>query len=154
ALEEAAKVVEEDLGDPKRALDLAGRALRETIAADRARAPDWMSRVDRLAAATRDASRGAAAFVGALGDRPSDDELTFGVGGRAGEARAVAGDAAGAIATFRRALAFSPSSAELLTRVDGLLEEQGSPGERLALYQSALEQPCDPKRRRELLHAI
>src|SRR6185437_12639206 len=35
-----------------------------------------------------------------------------------------------------------------------LLREQGSPGERLALYRTALEQATEPARRRELYHAI
>ena len=64
------------------------------------------------------------------------------------------GDVAGALAVFRRALAFEPSSPELLTRVDALLREQGSPEERLALHRAALEQASDPARRRELYHAI
>ena len=64
------------------------------------------------------------------------------------------GDGAGALGVFRRALAFEPSSPELLGRVDALLREQGSPGERLSLYCAALERATDAARRRELLHAI
>ena len=41
-----------------------------------------------------------------------------------------------------------------MRRVDRLLAEQGAPEERLALYQSALEQEHDPTRRRELFHAL
>ena len=38
--------------------------------------------------------------------------------------------------------------------MDELLKDQGSPGERVALYRAALERGVDEKRRRELLHAI
>ena len=41
-----------------------------------------------------------------------------------------------------------------MARVDELLREQGNPAERVELYRAALERETDPKRRRELLHAI
>src|SRR5262249_30994330 len=67
---------------------------------------------------------------------------------------ALAADVERALATYRRALAFEPSSPELLNRVDSLLREQGSPAERGALYRAALDQPADRARRRELPHVI
>ena len=60
-----------------------------------------------------------------------------------------------AIATYRRALDFEPTSGELLARIDELLRDQGNPQERVALYRAALARGgIDAKRRRELLHAI
>src|SRR5204862_458223 len=58
---------------------------------------------------------------------------------RAAEAQAAAGDPAAAIATYRRALDFEPTSGELLGRIDELLRDQGNPAERVALYRAALE---------------
>ncbi|MEB2324868.1 MAG: hypothetical protein OZ921_20310, partial [Sorangiineae bacterium] len=71
----------------------------------------------------------------------------------AGEALGLAGEVPRAIEIYRAALAFEPASSELLARVDELLAQQGSPGERLALYETALAQATEPVRRRELLHA-
>src|SRR5262249_33839368 len=73
---------------------------------------------------------------------------------RTGEARAESGDVPGALAVYRRALQFEPSSPELLGRVDALLAEQGTPEERLALYRDALKGATEPARRQQLLHSI
>ena len=152
ALDEATTIAERDLGDPKRALELAGRALFEAAAERRQELGAWLERVGRLGAAG-DAARRASILGAALGDREVDDAAMAELARRAGEALVLAGDVAQALAVLRRALAFQPS-AELYARVDALLAEQGSPAERVTLYEEALRQPCAPERRRELLHAI
>src|SRR5213076_2709082 len=73
---------------------------------------------------------------------------------RAGQAMVSAGDPSGALAVYRRALSFEPSSRDLLGKIDGLLAEEGRPEERVVLYRAALAEAKTPERRRELLHAI
>ncbi len=73
---------------------------------------------------------------------------------RVGEEYAASGDVNGALAAFRRALAYEPSSTSLLSRVDELLQQQGNPQERVALYRASLERGPDAARRKQLLHSI
>ena len=153
ALAEAAELSHQALRDPRRATDLAARGLAEALAAALDDVPAWIERVEGLSAGG-DAARRASALRDALGDRAVDHPALALLARRAGEALVASGDVVGALAVLRRALAFEPSSSELLARVDALLREQGSPGERLALYRAALEQAVDPARRAALLHAI
>ncbi|WP_437304237.1 tetratricopeptide repeat protein [Sorangium sp. So ce388] len=154
ALEEAVGIAERELRDPKRALDLAARALTLATASAPERLARWVTEVERLTEHGSESARRAPALAGALGDRAVDSPALSHLARRAGEALLASGDVTQALALYRRALAFEPSSPELIARVDALLREQGSPEERLALYREALAQPCLPARRRELLHAI
>ncbi|HTN87439.1 MAG TPA: tetratricopeptide repeat protein, partial [Sorangium sp.] len=154
ALEEAVSIAERELRDPKRALDLAARALTLATASAPERLARWVAEVERLTEHGSESARRAPALAGALGDRAVDSPALSHLARRAGEALLASGDVTQALALYRRALAFEPSSPELIARVDALLREQGSPEERLALYREALAQPCPPARRRELLHAI
>ncbi|WP_437587251.1 tetratricopeptide repeat protein [Sorangium sp. So ce1000] len=154
ALEEAASVAERELRDPRKALDLSARGLSLATAFAPERLARWVAEVERLTEHGSESARRAPALAGALGDRAVDSPALSHLARRAGEALLASGDVAQALALYRRALAFEPSSLELIARVDALLREQGSPEERLALYREALAQPCAPARRRELLHAI
>ncbi|MGK3959599.1 tetratricopeptide repeat protein [Sorangium sp. So ce118] len=154
ALEEAVGIAERELRDPKRALDLAARALALATASAPERLARWVAEVERLTEHGSESARRAPALAGALGDRAVDSPALSHLARRAGEALLASGDVTQALVLYRRALAFEPSSSELIARVDALLREQGSPEERLALYREALAQPCPPARRRELLHAI
>ncbi|WP_437895685.1 tetratricopeptide repeat protein [Sorangium sp. So ce124] len=154
ALEEAAAVAERELRDPKKALDLSARGLSLATAYAPERLARWVAEVERLTEHGSESARRAPALAGALGDRAVDSPALSHLARRAGEALLASGDVTQALALYRRALAFEPSSLELIARVDALLREQGSPEERLALYREALAQPCAPARRRELLHAI
>ena len=156
ALEEAAELAYAGLRDPRRALELAARGLGEALTHALDAVPAWIDRVEQLSAGG-DVARRAATLRDALGDRPVDGEATGLLARRAGEALEASGDVTGALAVFRRALGYEPSSPDLLARVDALLREQGSPEERIALYRAALEQAdvsSASARRRELLHAI
>ncbi|APR81973.1 DNA double-strand break repair Rad50 ATPase [Minicystis rosea] len=152
ALTEAVVVAHESLGDARRALDFAARGLREALAHGLDEVPTWIDRVAQLSVG--EAARRAAVLREALGERAIDGEVIGLLARRAGEALVASGDVASALAVLRRALAFEPSSPELLARVDDLLREQGRPEERLALHQAALEKAGDLARRRALLHAI
>ncbi|WP_437672028.1 hypothetical protein [Sorangium sp. So ce131] len=154
ALEEAASLAERELRDPKKALDLAARGLTLAAAAAPGRIARWVAEVERLTDHGSESARRAPVLAAALGDRAVDSPALSHLARRAGEALLASGDVAQALALYRRALAFEPSSRELIERVDALLREQGSPEERLALYREALAQPCPPARRRELLHAV
>ncbi|AUX25403.1 hypothetical protein SOCEGT47_059480 [Sorangium cellulosum] len=154
ALEEAASVAERELGDPRKALELAARGLSLATAAAPEQIARWVAEIERLTEHGGESARRARALAGALGERAVDSPALSHLARRAGEALLASGDVAQALALYRRALAFEPSSPELIARVDALLREQGSPEERLALYREALAQPCSPARRRELLHAI
>ena len=151
-LDEAAELLVGAPGEEKRAIELAGRALAEAVAHDRARVGTAADRVERLAASGSRAR--AEALAGALVDVALDDETLASLARRAGEAAAAGGDTPAAVALFRRALAFEPGSVALVARLDGLLREQGAPVERVALHRAALTQTTEPARRRELRRAI
>ena len=152
ALEEAAELAQRGLRDPKRAVDLASRGLQEALGAAPGEVASWVERVEKAAA--HEAPRRASALREALGDRVVTSPATALLARRAGEALVEAGDTTTGLEILRRALAFEPSSAELLHRIDGLLRDRGSPAERLALYREALERTTDRARRREILHAM
>lgn len=151
ALEEAADVAAQVSRD--KAVEIVGRGLAEAIESGEP-ITRWLTRFDVLAADGLDAKRRAAILAKALGDRPIDSVDLLSLARRVGEEHAAAGDVAAALAAYRRALAFEPSSIELINRVDALLQEQGNPEERVALYRAALERGPDPARRRQLLHSI
>lgn len=150
----AVEVTESLLRDLERAAVLAGRALGEAIADRGPTVRAWLERVARLATVTGNPAAPAQVLLQALGNHPIDSDDVFEVARTAAEALVVSGDVAAAIEVYRRALAYQPASAELVQRLDELLVNQGSPKERLALYEAALAQPSDATRRRELLHAM
>jgi tetratricopeptide (TPR) repeat protein len=152
ALDEAVRVAESDAAHGAHALDFAGRGLVEA-AQSSLPFESWIDRV-LLLSRDGDAKRRAAIFVRALADRPVEDSAHLLLARHTGDALAATGDVQGALAVFRRALAFDPSSRDLITRVDGLLRDQGSPRERVALYSAALEREADPAQRRRMLHQI
>jgi len=135
-----------------RAVDVVGRGLAEAVAGEQP-LREWLDRLDRAASAGTDPKKRAAILGTALGEREvMSDDLAL-LAKKAGEAHAAAGDVQTAIAFYRRALAFEPHSAELLSRIDDLLRDQGSPQERVALYRAAMPR-SSAERRRELLHRI
>jgi tetratricopeptide (TPR) repeat protein len=139
-------------GEVGRAAEIIGRALADAVAYNRALG-EWLDRLDAVAAPGTEAKRRAAILGNALGDREVTSDDLSGLTKRAAEAYASAGEAETAISLYRRALAFEPHSADLLSRVDDLLRDQGSPKERIALYRAALA-PAGTSRRRELLHRV
>jgi tetratricopeptide (TPR) repeat protein len=152
-LTEASQLSASALDDPERALELAGTGLGIALRERREELDMWLALTLGVADQGSAAHR-AAVLNAALGDAVVDSAAVFELAKATGEAYAAAGDLERAVELFRRALVFDPGSRELMTRVDRLLAEQGAPEERLALYQSALEQEHDPTRRRELFHAL
>ncbi len=152
-LREASAISASALGDPERALELSGTGLGIALRERREELGDWLARTLGVADQGSAAHR-AAVLNAALGSAPIDSVEVFELAKATGEAFAAAGDLERAVEMLRRALVFDPGSRELMSRVDRLLAEQGAPEERLALYQSALEQEQDPTRRRELYHAL
>jgi tetratricopeptide (TPR) repeat protein len=152
-LREASMLSASALRDPERALEIAGTGLGIALRERREELSNWLalalSMADQGSAAHR-----AAVLNAALGSAVVDSVDVFELAKATGEAYAAAGDLERALGLLRRALVFDPGSRELMGRVDRLLAEQGAPEERLALYQSALEQEEDPTRRREMFHAL
>jgi tetratricopeptide (TPR) repeat protein len=153
AIEEAATYAESNPPDDGKALEWAARGLREAVENARPLAA-WLDRVDRLARMASDPKNGALVLARGLGDAAIDSLERLHLAKTTADALAAAGDVTAALALYRRALAFEPSSTELLSRIDDLLREQGSPTERVQLYTSALDRGPSPQRRRELLHKI
>ncbi|MBX3225833.1 MAG: tetratricopeptide repeat protein [Labilithrix sp.] len=150
AFEEAAKVAESVSED--KAVEIVARALGEAVESSEPVGP-WVARFDELTTQL-DPKRRAALLVKALGEKEIESQELMDLAMRAGEESANAGDVAQALTAYRRALAFEPSNPELVARVDQLLQEQGNPEERVALYHAALERGAEPQRRRQLLHSI
>ena len=150
ALEEAADVAAGV--SREKAIEIAARGLAEAVESKEPLGP-WLERFDRNVDGL-DGKKKAQLLGKALGDREIDSDELGALAERVGEEHAAAGDVAAALAILRRALAYKPSSHELLARVDELLQEQGNPEERVALYRSSLERGADPARRRKLLHSV
>ena len=152
ALGEAVSVAE--TVSHERALEYAGRALAEAVLSDE-EIGTWLRRVESLAEKGIDPKKLAATLSKALGDKEIASAGELDVATRAAEAHATAGEVDKALALYRRALVFEPSSQELVARTDDLLSEQGNPKERVALYRTALEQGnIDAARMKQLLVSI
>ena len=154
ALEEALGIATQHVKDPARGLELAARGLELVIGGDRRTLPTWLDRVQSLGTEAGRPAEKAAALSRALGEHAVDSAETLALASACAEALVATGDAPRAIAVYRRALAFEPSSPELLSRIDELLAEQGSPEERLTLYRDALERGPDGARKKQLLHSM
>jgi tetratricopeptide (TPR) repeat protein len=153
ALAEAMQLSERELGNREQALEIAGRALERAAATgDGAELARWLGEVERLG--EDGAPRRAALLEAALGGRSVSTPELFELSRAAGAALASAGELSRAVDVYRKALAYAPSSREIVQRVDELLAQLGAPEERLGLYRAALSEETDPARRRELLHAL
>jgi golgin subfamily B member 1 len=152
ALDEAARVAESSPPHQASALDFAGRGLAEATSSAQP-IESWIERVLSLSK-EGEAKRRAAIFSKALGEKAVDSQSLLHLAGHTGDALAAVGDVQAAIEVFRRALAYDPSSSDLIARVDTLLRDQGSVHERVGLYRSALERETNPLQRRKLFHAI
>jgi tetratricopeptide (TPR) repeat protein len=135
-----------------RAADLVGRALVEAVVGEQP-LREWLERLDRVAGSGTDPKRRAAILGKAIGEREVTSDELAALTKKAAEAHASGGDVQAAITLYRRALAFEPNSTDLLSRIDDLLRDQGSPKERVALYRAAIPR-AGAGRRRELLHRI
>jgi tetratricopeptide (TPR) repeat protein len=135
-----------------RAVDVVGRGLAEAVTGEQP-LREWLERLDRVAGPGTDPKKRAAILGKAIGEREVTSDELAALAKKAAEAHAAGGDVVAAIALYRRALAFEPNSADLLSRIDDLLRDQGSPTERVALYRAAIPRAAAP-RRRELLHRI
>ncbi len=150
ALEEAAVVAFSISRET--ALDLVSRGLAQAASGGEPVGP-WLGRFD-LFAGDADPKRRAALLAKGLADHPVTNPDLLVLARRVGEELAAAGDVSGALAALRRALAYEPSSTDLLARVDELLREQGNPEERVALFRATLDRETEPARQKQLLHSI
>ncbi len=135
-----------------RTLELIGRGLVEAVVGERP-LREWLDALDAVTGAGTDPKRRAAILGKAIGEREVVSAELSELAKRTAEAHTASGDAPSAIALYRRALSFEPQSGELLSRIDDLLRDQGSPKERVALYRAVLARG-DTTRKRELAHRI
>ncbi len=150
ALEEAADVAISV--SREKALDVVGRGLAEAVESNESIGP-WLGRFDLFAGDT-DRKKRAAILGKGLGEHAITSNELLVLAKRVGEEHAASGDVGAALTALRKALAYDPTSTELLARVDELLRESGNPEERVALYRAALERGPEAARRKELLHSI
>ncbi len=153
ALEQAATLAASSESEQSRALGIAGRGLALAVATDLEVVVAWVERIEGLVASTG-AEAVAQTLVEALGDRSIDDAAVARLARAAGALLVECGDSKRALEIYRALLVFEPQNHELLSTVDGLLEEQGSPADRVRLYETALERHTEAARRRELFHKI
>ncbi len=135
-----------------RTLELIGRGLVEAVTGERP-LREWLDALDAVTGAGTDPKRRAAILGTAIGERDVASAELCELAKRAAEAHTASGDAPSAIALYRKALSFEPQSGELLSRIDDLLRDQGSPRERIALYRAVLARG-DTSRKKELVHRI
>lgn len=154
ALEEALEIAAKNLKDPVRGLELAGRGLALVVEGARQAVPTWLERVQALGTESGRPAERAAALARALGEHPIDSPEMLSLASAAAEALVASGEGQRAVAVYRRALEFEPSNPDLLSRIDELLAEQGSPEERLALYRDALGRGPEGARKKQLLHSM
>jgi tetratricopeptide (TPR) repeat protein len=89
-----------------------------------------------------------------MGDHAVDSEAFFLLATRAGDALLASGEAPKALVLYRAAADYKPSDLDLKQRIEGLVIEQGSVDDRIAVYRAGLERSSDPKTRRSCLHSI
>ena len=153
ALEEGSALASAHPSEQGKALGLAGRGLMLAMDTDVSRIGPWIDRIEELVPSSG-IETAAQTLALALGDRPIDSEPLARLARSAGKLLVEAGDSKLALELYRSVLVYEPQNSELLALVDGLLEEQGSPADRVRLYETALERHREPARRRELFHKI
>ncbi|MFO0616845.1 MAG: hypothetical protein U0414_29895 [Polyangiaceae bacterium] len=155
-LEDGLAIASDLLPSDTRALGFAARGLAEAIATNRDALAAWVQRVSELGVRLGEGGSEALVrvWVEALGEHPVDDASMVLLAKATGAALVAHGDSRSALDVYRRALTFVPDDPELLSTVDDLLEEQGSPADRVVLYEAALERHRDAGKRRELFHKI
>ncbi len=151
ALREAVQLA--DGAEAGRATEVIGRALADAVAHGRPLG-EWLKWLDASGSSGTDAKRRASVLGHAIGDREVTSEDLSALARRAAEAHSAAGEIQAAITLYQRALSFDPHSTELLSKIDDLLRDQGSPNERVALYRAALARGGSAAKRKELLHRI
>jgi hypothetical protein len=153
-LEEMTTILDQNQGDVTRALKVAGEALRIAVGNKSGRVADWVARVERLSEKAAQPVLLAAVLSRALGDHAVDSEAFFLLATRAGDALLASGEAPKALVLYRAAAEYKPTDLALKERIEGLVIEQGSVEDRIAVYRAGLERSNDVKSRRQNLHAI
>jgi tetratricopeptide (TPR) repeat protein len=153
ALGDASDLARSSPKEQGRALGLAGQGLVLAVATDPDLVGPWVDRTQDLVPIAG-AEAVAQTLVGALGGRTIEHPAIAQLARAAGGLLVECGDSKGALDIYRALLVYEPQNHELLATVDGLLEEQGSPADRVRLYETALERHTEPARRRELFHKI
>jgi hypothetical protein len=153
-LDEMTVILEQNQGDVTRALKVAGEALRIAVGNKSAQVGRWIARVEQLSDKAGQPALLAAVLSRALGDHAVDSEAFFLLATRAGDALLASGEAPKALALYRMAAEYKPADLALKERIEGLVIEQGSVEDRIAVYRAGLERSSDVKTRRQHMYAI
>ncbi len=152
ALAEAAELAATGLGHPRRALALAGRALREAVRGARDAVPVWVGRVEDFAQRAMDFQARAELLGRALAQSAVDCPELVVLARATASALSSIGDQRAALEVLEP-LQVSSSSADLDADIASL---RGLPplDERIRLLEAELERETDPETRRSLLHTL
>ena len=153
-LDEMTVILEQNVADVTRALKVAGEALRIAVGQKSAQVGRWLDRVEHLSEKAAQPALLAAVLSRAMGDHAVDSEPFFLLATRAGDALLASGEAPKALVLYRAAAEYKPSDLGLKQRIEGLVIEQGSVEDRIAVYRAGLERSSDAKTRCQYLHAI
>ena len=153
-LDEMTNILDQNQGDVTRALRVSGEALRIAVGSKSGQMARWVARVELLSEKAAQPALLAAVLSRALGDHAVDSEAFFLLATRAGDALLASGEAPKALVLYRAAAEYKPTDQALKERIEGLVIEQGSIEDRIAVYRAGLERSSDKKARRQNLHAI
>lgn len=153
-LEQAVALIEKEMNDPARAIELCRSALHAAAATDRRLLPAWMERLQHFADEQGRSDRIVAIVLEVLGDgeRLEPELAEFALG--AAEALVSVGHFDRARALIERALLEDPTSPELLARIDAMAARDSTPQERITRYRRAIEMVEAPERWRQLMQAV
>lgn len=144
-----AQIQEEQKEDFAGALEISAQLLEDDINDE-----DTVSELERLAKVAGAQQRLAEIYAARVQRVEVDDEASTRLARRAADLFVSEGNDAKALPLYRRALGFSPESEVLFEAVDSILVRAESHGERVALYDAALEHRYDPEDRVRLLHTV
>ncbi|HMJ54867.1 MAG TPA: tetratricopeptide repeat protein [Polyangiaceae bacterium] len=153
-LEEMTVILEQHQGDLTRALKVAGEGLRIAVGNKSGKVGGWVTRVEQLSEKAAQPALLAAVLSRALGDHGVDSEAFFLLATRAADALLASGEAPKALVLYRAAADYKPTDLALKERIEGLVIEQGSVEDRIAVYRAGLDRSSDAKARRQNLQAI
>lgn len=120
--------------DPKRALELAARVLKQVALHDRAALLPWLERVRSLETPAELWPQKAEALAAALADQDIDGPELFTLARDAGLALTQAGNFDAASAVYEKGLMYDPSAADLALGLDALRAKQGIAGAQRVAY--------------------
>lgn len=154
ALEQAVQLIESAGLESAQGLDLSGRALCDAVDELPETTGVWLDRLRKFAESSGNRTGHATWLLTVLGDRPIDRDALIDVAQAAGTALLELGRDGEARAVAERAIEYDPKPG-LVALVDELLAKGGaSVEERMARYQSALNDLARSEHWQQLMHGL